>query len=193
MGPRSVCGNPKAGHILEHTRSLVWEVQPNEFAALLRELELICRWQPRFNVQGRPGRRRHNYVCIGRRPAPYAFLAPRPPATAFACFGPIPAGHRAREVVRRVNDWFQLRDCPQSQEMVFADESELFPEVMFADLFPSRRGRPSVPAEVMASVITLQALHGLSDNETVDAVTFDLRWKAACGRRSPRGRFIRRR
>ncbi len=62
-----------------------------------------------------------------------------------------------------------------------AHRSELFPEEMFADLFPSRRGRPSVPAEVMASVITLQALHGLSDNETVDAVTFDLRWKAACG------------
>lgn len=62
-----------------------------------------------------------------------------------------------------------------------ARRSELFPEEMFADLFPSRRGRPSVPAEVMASVITLQALHGLSDNETVDAVTFDLRWKAACG------------
>ena len=33
----------------------------------------------------------------------------------------------------------------------------------------------------MAAVITLQALHGLSDSETVDAVTFDLRWKAACG------------
>ena len=33
----------------------------------------------------------------------------------------------------------------------------------------------------MASVITLEALHGLSDRETVDAVTFDLRWKAACG------------
>jgi hypothetical protein len=52
---------------------------------------------------------------------------------------------------------------------------------MFADLFPSGRGRPSVPADVMASVIALQALHGLSDSETVDAVTFDLRWKAACG------------
>jgi transposase len=62
-----------------------------------------------------------------------------------------------------------------------AHRGELFPEEMFADLFPSRRGRPSVPAEVMASVITLQALHGFSDNETVDAVTFDLRWKAACG------------
>jgi transposase len=58
---------------------------------------------------------------------------------------------------------------------------ELFPDEMFRDLFPSGRGRPSVPAEVMAAVITLQALHGLSDSETVDAVTFDLRWKTACG------------
>jgi IS5 family transposase len=58
---------------------------------------------------------------------------------------------------------------------------ELFPDGMFTDLFPSQQGRPSVPADVMATVITLQALHGLSDSETVDAVTFDLRWKAACG------------
>jgi IS5 family transposase len=58
---------------------------------------------------------------------------------------------------------------------------ELFPDEMFADLFPTGRGRPSVPADVMAAVITLQALHGLSDSETVDAVTFDLRWKTACG------------
>jgi hypothetical protein len=58
---------------------------------------------------------------------------------------------------------------------------QLFPDVLFEDLFPTGRGRPSVPADVMAAVITLQALHGLSDNETVEAVTFDLRWKAACG------------
>ena len=58
---------------------------------------------------------------------------------------------------------------------------ELFPAEMFADLFPSGRGRPSVPADVMASVIVLQTLHGLSDREAADAATFDLRWKAACG------------
>jgi IS5 family transposase len=57
----------------------------------------------------------------------------------------------------------------------------LFPDELFADLFPSGRGRPSVPADVMAAVIVLQALHGLSDADTVDEVTFDLRWKAACG------------
>ncbi|HEY3717101.1 MAG TPA: transposase, partial [Jatrophihabitantaceae bacterium] len=56
---------------------------------------------------------------------------------------------------------------------------DLFTDEMFADLFPTRRGRPSVPAEVMAAVIVLQSLQGLSDAETVDAVTFDLRWKAA--------------
>jgi transposase len=62
-----------------------------------------------------------------------------------------------------------------------AHRRELFTDEMFADLFPSGRGRPSVPADVMAAVITLQSLQGLSDSETVDAVTFDLRWKAACG------------
>ena len=58
---------------------------------------------------------------------------------------------------------------------------QLFPDVMFADLFASGRGRPSVPASVVATVLVLQALHGLSDREAAEAVTFDLRWKAACG------------
>jgi IS5 family transposase len=57
----------------------------------------------------------------------------------------------------------------------------LFPAEMFADLFPSGRGRPSIPPEVVASVIVLQTLQGLSDREAAEAVTFDLRWKAACG------------
>lgn len=65
----------------------------------------------------------------------------------------------------------------------------LFADEVFADLFPSGRGRPSIPVDVMASVITLQALHGLSDAETVDAVTFDLRWKAACGLAITAGAF----
>jgi IS5 family transposase len=57
----------------------------------------------------------------------------------------------------------------------------LFPDELFADLFTSSRGRPSVPADVVATVIVLQTLHGLSDRDAADAVTFDLRWKAACG------------
>jgi hypothetical protein len=58
---------------------------------------------------------------------------------------------------------------------------ELFADAMFADLFPSRLGRPSVPADVVAAVLLLQALEGRSDREAIEALTFDLRWKSACG------------
>jgi excinuclease ABC subunit C len=117
----------KAAHIVGHARTIAWEGTPTEFAALLRELELIRRWQPRFNVQGQPGRRRRTFVCLGRRPTPYVFLSRQPPANVLACFGPVPSGNRAREAVRRVNDLFRLRDCPQSQPMIFAEQVELFP------------------------------------------------------------------
>src|SRR5947209_18006183 len=52
---------------------------------------------------------------------------------------------------------------------------------MLADLFPSPLGPPSVPADVVAAVLVVQALEGRSDREAVEALTFDLRWKAACG------------
>lgn len=116
----------KAGRIVKRTRTLVWERAPSEFAALLRELELIQRWQPRFNVQGQPSYRRRVYVCVGRKPAAMLFLAKQPPRTALVGFGPIPAGFKVREALRRLNDWFRLRDCPQSQAMTFADQRELF-------------------------------------------------------------------
>ena len=58
---------------------------------------------------------------------------------------------------------------------------EMFPDAMFGDLFPSSLGRPSEPADVIAAVLVLQALEGRSDREATEALTFDLRWKAACG------------
>jgi Transposase domain (DUF772)/Transposase DDE domain len=57
----------------------------------------------------------------------------------------------------------------------------VFPDGLFADLFPSGRGRPSVPGEVIASVLVLQTLQDLSDTEAMQALRCDLRWKVACG------------
>jgi excinuclease ABC subunit C len=116
----------KAGQIIGQTRSLVWEASAHEFAALHRELELIRRWRPRFNVQGKPHQWQYTHVCLGRPPAPYAFLSCQPPRNVSAVFGPISAGRRAADAVRRLNDLFGLRDCPQSQTMIFADQAELF-------------------------------------------------------------------
>jgi len=56
----------------------------------------------------------------------------------------------------------------------------LFPDELFADLF-CERGRRSVPPSVVATVMVLQKLHGLSDREAVDAYAFDARWRYAAG------------
>ncbi len=123
--PRS--RDPKAGRIVSQARSIVWENCPDEFAALHRELELIRRWRPRCNIQGKPHSWQHTFICLGRGTAPYVFLARRPLARVLANFGPILAGGKARDAVRRLNDWFLLRDCPQAQEMHFAGQAHLFP------------------------------------------------------------------
>ncbi len=57
----------------------------------------------------------------------------------------------------------------------------VFPDEMFADLFGSGRGRPSQPAEVIATVLVLQSLEGLSDRDAVQALRTDMRWKVAAG------------
>jgi hypothetical protein len=58
----------------------------------------------------------------------------------------------------------------------------LFPDDYLADVYlDSVKGRPTVPARVVCTVMLLQALEGLSDREAVDHLTFDLRWKAASG------------
>jgi hypothetical protein len=59
---------------------------------------------------------------------------------------------------------------------------ELFPASFTADLFPSRTGRPSLPADLVGAVLVLKELYDLSDAQAADALKFDIRWKAACGR-----------
>jgi hypothetical protein len=60
---------------------------------------------------------------------------------------------------------------------------QLFPAELFADLARQGGGHPSVPAEVVATVMVLQALEGLSDREAISALRRDIAWKVACGLR----------
>jgi IS5 family transposase len=57
----------------------------------------------------------------------------------------------------------------------------LFPDDLFNDLFASDRGRPSVPADVVATVMVLQALEGLSDRDAAMALRTNIAWKVAAG------------
>jgi hypothetical protein len=60
------------------------------------------------------------------------------------------------------------------------ERDRLFPDELFADLFTGT-GRRSVPPSVVATVMTLQRLDGLSDREAVDRYCFDARWRYAAG------------
>src|SRR5262249_60437310 len=66
---------------------------------------------------------------------------------------------------------------------LLADHGQvMFPDGYFADLYTgSARGRPTVPARVVATVMLLQSFEGLSDREATDRLEVDLRWQGAGG------------
>ncbi len=117
----------KPGAILRETRSLIWERQPSEFAALLRELYLIRTWRPRWNVKDQPRSRLPSFVCLGRGPARQLFVTSSPPRSA-ATFGPFYSRGRLTRAVEAINHHYLLRDCSSTQPIWFTDQAELFPE-----------------------------------------------------------------
>jgi hypothetical protein len=60
------------------------------------------------------------------------------------------------------------------------ERTRLFPPELFADLFQAT-GRRSVPPSILAVVMVLQRLEGLSDREAADRFCFDVRWRYAAG------------
>jgi hypothetical protein len=51
----------------------------------------------------------------------------------------------------------------------------------FAECYSSRMGRPSIRPSLLAKVMLLQHRTGLSDEQAMEAVAWDLRWKVALG------------
>lgn len=58
---------------------------------------------------------------------------------------------------------------------------ELFSDEKFLHLYPSKEGRPSIPASRIASIMVLQSLEGLSDREALEQVRLNIAWKIALG------------
>ena len=83
-----------------------------------------------------------------------------------------------------LDDVVRFCDRELSPSSVYAllhrERDRLFPDELFADLF-SDAGRRSVPPSVVATVMVLQRLDGLSDREAVDRYCFDARWRYAAG------------
>jgi excinuclease ABC subunit C len=116
----------KECRIAEDTDRLVWEVVGHELAAQLRELELIRRHQPRFNVKGRQPDRPLGYIYISREDAPRVRTGCRVPKGVRYAWGPLVINWRIKEALEVANRYFKLSDCPASVPMHFADQRSLF-------------------------------------------------------------------
>ena len=85
------------------------------------------------------------------------------------------------DLLRSTANFCEDRVAPDSIYGVLHRECfELFPDEMFADLFTDV-GRRSVPPMIVAVVMVLQRIEGLSDREAVERFAFDARWKYAAG------------
>ena len=123
------CAYPeeKGSRILRQAHSIDWEYTPSEFSALLRELRLIKRFRPRFNVAMKRDGRHYAFIKVTRGKAP-KLLVVRGGGTDdnSVYYGPFQGAQRVSEAVRELNDALGLRDCSLDRSMVFADQQELF-------------------------------------------------------------------
>src|SRR5919197_4810110 len=88
---------------------------------------------------------------------------------------------RQGDVFRSTADFCEPRVRPDSIHGLLHRECfDLFPAGLFPDLFAAL-GRRSVPPLIVAVVMVLQRLEGLSDREAVERFTYDARWKYAAG------------
>lgn len=85
------------------------------------------------------------------------------------------------DVFRSTTAYCEERVKPNSIYALLHRECfSLFPDELFGDLFTDV-GRRSIPPMIVAVVMVLQRLEGLSDREAVERFSFDVRWKYAAG------------
>jgi hypothetical protein len=94
-----------------------------------------------------------------------------------------PAGHPSDDQLDAATWCGHLIPAGSVHAFLAEHRHELFPPELFADVARQGGGHRSVPAEVIATVMVLQALEGLSDREAVSALRRDIAWKVACGLR----------
>jgi excinuclease ABC subunit C len=115
----------KPWELIRETSRIEWDYIPNEFYALIREMKLIQRWQPRFNVQHKR-RRIYAFVKVTREPAPRVLPVTRIAEDGATYYGPFPRVRQLADTVREVVQVLGLRDCPANTPVFFDDQLEMF-------------------------------------------------------------------
>jgi excinuclease ABC subunit C len=123
---RCVYPQDKGARILHDAQRIDWEYTPSEFAALLRELQLIKQLRPRFNVALKRDDRHYVFIKLTRGAAPKLLVVRGAGSEPAIYYGPFVGARRVSDALRELSDALSLRDCSQQQHIVFADQQELF-------------------------------------------------------------------
>ncbi len=115
----------KAAEIVGHAHRIEWEHVPSEFAALLRELELIKRWRPPYNSQHK-GDAAYCFIKLTREDAPRLLVVEQAAADRARYYGPFTGRRRLRDALRELVDVLQLKDCGPGTPLGFGDQGDLF-------------------------------------------------------------------
>jgi len=117
--------NEKAHRLIGETARIDWEYVPNEFAALVREMKLIQKHQPAFNVEHRR-KRVYAFVKLTKERAPRIIPVSRVIQDDSLYFGPFPRKGQVALTVRELAHVVGLRDCPGTTPIFFDDQLEFF-------------------------------------------------------------------
>lgn len=111
----------KPFRILRDTHRVAWEYVPNEFSALLREMRLIQRHRPRYNVV-HVRRRGFVFAKITSEAVPKLLAVSRAVPDGSVYFGPFPRPRFVAEALRDLTYVLGLRDCPGPLKTPFSDQ-----------------------------------------------------------------------
>lgn len=128
----------KPGELIRETTRIEWDYLPDEFGSLVREMRLIQKHRPKFNVQHKR-KRAYAFVKVTREPAPRVLPVTRVVDDGALYYGPFPRVGRVAHTIRDLAQVLGLRDCPASTPIFFADQLEIFgasrpPRCLRADL-----------------------------------------------------------
>jgi excinuclease ABC subunit C len=128
----------KPGELIREASRIEWDYVPDEFGALVREMRLIQRHRPKFNVQHKR-KRAYAFVKITREPAARIMPVTRVVDDGATYYGPFPRVGSVADAIRDLGQVLGLRDCPASTPIFFADQLEIFgndrpPRCLRADL-----------------------------------------------------------
>ncbi|MDE2875408.1 MAG: nuclease [Gemmatimonadota bacterium] len=115
----------KTARLVAEAEDVNWDLKPNEFAALIREMRLIRAWQPEYNVQHRRDRR-YGFIKITREPAPRLVPVTRLHNDGASYYGPFAQTGWLAHAVHDLSLATGLRDCPAHTPIHFGDQLEIF-------------------------------------------------------------------